>query len=249
MKKITLLIMMVLISILAACSDDKENAEGSNKEANQNQEANQEAQEELAKQQKEQQKQLEEQQVDEGEVVAVVNGEEIKGKEYNKVLPQTIYSLQQSGQKTDDKELVKKKTVDMLVNQKLVMQEIAKQEIEAPEEKVDQSFEQYKSQFESEEKFQTSLEKNGDTEESIRKSLAKEVKMQMYLQNEIPETKVSDEEVQQYYDELSSQRDDLPKFEEAKDKIKDILVQQKQNEEITKLLAQLKEESEVETRI
>ena len=125
---------------LAACSDkddDKKN----------NDAADEQEFEEM-------EKKLEEEQIKDDTVVAVVNGEEITGKTYNTVLQSVQMDVLQSGQDPTEGDMpknIQEQTVDVLVNQALILQEAEKEDIKVKDKEFDESYEDYLEQVGGEE--------------------------------------------------------------------------------------------------
>ncbi|WP_407271214.1 SurA N-terminal domain-containing protein [Radiobacillus sp. PE A8.2] len=243
MKKFAIVITLLLTTLfVAACNSDNENeqttADGENGEANQEQTTTPETTPEP-----------EEYQVEEDEVVAIVNGEEILGAQFNEVSTQIVQSMAQNGQDTSDTETVKQYTVDSVVGQTLIMQEAEKQDITVSDEDIENSLEVIRSQYENEEAFTEALESNKYTLESLKEDIEDDLYVQNYLDQVLPNSEVTDEDAQTYYDEVASQNDELPAFEEVKETIKQMLSEQKQNEETNKLIEELRGNSDIEVLI
>ena len=108
---------------LAACSEEEDKA---SKEAEQG-ETKQEGTSDEQAAALEMQEKLAEQQVDDSEVVAIVNGQELTGEDYNAALTSVQGQMQQAGQDPTSEEVaeqMKAQTLDRLVNQALILPSI-----------------------------------------------------------------------------------------------------------------------------
>ncbi|MBM7570277.1 SurA N-terminal domain-containing protein [Aquibacillus albus] len=188
--------------------------------------------------------------VDENEVVATVNGEEISGQEYNMMYAQTKMMLQQYGQTESDSEQLKEQTLNELINQKLIQQDAKEKGIEVPTEEVDSNIEQIKSQYETDEQFEETLASLQLTEDSLRAQISFEVLLQEYLEQTVTDVEVTDQEVEEYYEQIASQGgEDVPELDEVRDQIEEELLNQQKQSKIGEIAEQLREEGSVETLI
>src|SRR5699024_12536392 len=111
---------------LAACGDKDEDKEKNNA-------TDEQAFEEMDKK-------LKEQRIDDDQVVVVVNDEEVTGETYNTVLQSVQLDVLQSGQdptEGDMPENIQNQTVDVLINQALILQEAKKEKIEVKDKELD----------------------------------------------------------------------------------------------------------------
>ncbi|WP_407269756.1 SurA N-terminal domain-containing protein [Radiobacillus sp. PE A8.2] len=188
--------------------------------------------------------------VAEDKVVATVNGEEITGSKYNDMYSQTLMMFQQYGQDVSDASQLQEQTLSRLIEQELLLQEAAEVGIEAPSSEIDDRLAQIKSQFESDEQYQQQLTELELTEQSLQNQLAYEIKLNKYMEQELPAVEVTDQEIQDYYDQLVNQQgDQAPALEEVESQIRDALMQQKQQGKLAAEIEILREESEIETLI
>ncbi|MFZ3580230.1 SurA N-terminal domain-containing protein [Virgibacillus sp. DJP39] len=235
MKQKSLLIVLagVLTLLLAACSGQEDAAEN-NTQSNAEKDNSSDT--------------TEVEKVAKDKVVATVNGEEIKGSKYNDMYSQTLMTFKQGGQDATNAELVQKQTLNRLIEKELILQEAEQIGIEVSSSEISEQLEQIKSQFESTEQYQKQLTELEMTEESLKNQLAFEIKLNKYIEQEVPEVEVTDKEIQTYYEQLASQQGEkAPALEEVKQQIKQTVVKQKRQAKLTSAIEILKEESEVET--
>ncbi|MBP3951633.1 SurA N-terminal domain-containing protein [Bacillus suaedae] len=183
-------------------------------------------------------------------VVATVNGEEITGSKYNDMYSQTLLMFQQNGQDATDEAMVQEQTLSRLIEQELLMQEVETLGIEAPSSEIEERLEQIKSQFENEEQFEEQLAQLDLTEQALEDQLAYEIRVNKYIEQEVPEVEIDENEVQAYYDQLVSQQgEQVPALEEVRDQIEEVLMNQRRQTNFASMIEILKEESEIETLI
>jgi hypothetical protein len=255
MKKVMLpLITGLMAVVLAACGGNEESKEAKTEDKSKTAETDQ--QQEQQKQMEEMQKKLEEQQVDEKKTVAIVNDKEILGSDYNGVLQSTQGQMQQMGQDPSSKEAaeqVKKQTIDSLVGQTLLLQEADKKGYKASDEEIKKQLDETKKQFKTEKEFESALKKSGMDMKTLETQIADDIKFRQYIEKELPTDKITDEEIQQSYDQYAEQGkssgQEVPKLEEVKPQIEQSLEQQKQQEKLAQQVEELKKNAKIEIKI
>lgn len=253
MKKLIYLFLLVLLSVvLAACgsNDEGKNAEKEDKE--QTAEADGQDQQQV----EEMQKKMDEQKLDEDETVAVVNDQEILGREYNSVLGSSQMMYQQMGQDPtaeDVAEQIREQTLDSLVGQTLLLQEADKKGYKASDEEVKKQLEEMKKQFKDDKEFETAMKQAGMDVNSLEDEIANNIKYTKYIDGEITIDEVTDAEIQKFYDDYASQGgaegQEPPKLEEVKPQIKQQLEQQKQQEKLVQHVEELKKNAKIDIKV
>lgn len=241
-KNLLLVLFLCLTIILAACGDDQ----GENTESNPEGQKDNGNSEEATTSVDDIVKSV---QVDEDSVVAKVNGEEINGSEYNVMIGQIVSTLQQYGQDASDEAMVKEETLNAVISEKILDQELKNKGIEPSSSKLDETIEQVKANFENEEKYLAYIEQMELTEEEFKEQIAYDLKIQSYMDTELPDSEVSDEEIEQYYEQLSAQSEDVPKLSEIKAQLKQKITTQKKSTQLSKKINELKKEAEIEKLI
>ncbi len=89
-------------------------------------------------------------------------------------------------------------TLDKLINNELVRQAAEKQGIEVSEEEIDKEMESIRQSFATEEEFESTLAMYGMTLEGLKNDMSTQVQLRKMFE---PQVKVSDEEIQKYYNE------------------------------------------------
>src|SRR5690625_3682509 len=134
--------------------------------------------------------------VDETQVVAVVNGDNVNGETYNLVYSQLKLHAGAFGQDVDNDE-IKQATMESLIDRQLLLQQAKEEGIEVTDEVVDSEFETIKS--ENKEALDTLLEQYQITEEGFKDQLKFELTLNEFLAKTI-EVTVTDEEVKEQYE-------------------------------------------------
>ncbi|WP_087974466.1 SurA N-terminal domain-containing protein [Oceanobacillus rekensis] len=235
MNKLLMLLITITVAItLAACGNDDTDTEESEKKSEAT--TSEQAQQELEI--------TEEEKLAEDTSVAIVNGEEINGTDYNPIYSQVKSTMYQYGQDVSDLNMIKNQTVDILIDQALVKQDAEAKGIEVTEEEAQEELNTIKESG-NEEDFAALLEQYNMTEEDFKKQLMDDLLTIQYVE-EFDAT-VSDEEIQEYYDQLKEQNEEIGELEEVEEQIREILVNEKQSEQLRAKVEELKEGAEIET--
>ncbi|MFG6115832.1 SurA N-terminal domain-containing protein [Halobacillus sp. MO56] len=247
---------------LGACSSDGETAKDNEKKDTQQEQKSSEQSEgnKEGKEGGEQPKMPEPDLKGTPDVVAEVNGEKIKKKEfeaaYKSQFQQAALQSQMSGQKVDQDKL-KKQMVDSLVGQELLIQEANNRDYKATQEKKDKILEDLAKQNKagSKEEFLAQLEKQGMSEKEVMSQLETQVKVEQLIAAEAGDIEPTEEEMKKMYEQMKAQQEQMggeskvPSFEEAKPSLKQQLKQQKEAEEAQKLIKNLREDADVKVHI
>ncbi|HKL23375.1 MAG TPA: SurA N-terminal domain-containing protein [Candidatus Nanoarchaeia archaeon] len=176
-----------------------------------------------------------------GDVVAIVNGEEIISSEVDLV---EQYFLQQG------QEISRQDIMQELIVQELFLQEAKKEGYEISDEELESIIAgQLEEQNSTLEDYKNQLEMQGISYEEEIKNSKEQLEVQQYLSSEIAEKslEVTEEEAHQVYEMYSQQStEDLPSFEEVKSQIILSLEQQKQQEAISQLAQKLLSNADIE---
>ncbi|MBS4214159.1 SurA N-terminal domain-containing protein [Neobacillus rhizophilus] len=254
MKKMMFAVITVLMAVvLAACGG---NEESKAKNADKAKTAATDQQREQQKQLEEMQKKLKAQQIDEKKTVAFVNNEKILGSDYNSALASIQGQMQQMGQDPTSKEAakqVKNQTIDSLVGQTLLLQEADKKNFKVSEAAINKRLDEVKKQFKTNKEFEAALQKSGMDMKTLKTQIGDEIKLNQYVEKEVPAGKVTDEEIQKTYDQYAergkSTGQEVPKLEDVKQQIQQSLQQQKQQETLAKQVEELKKNAKIDIKI
>jgi hypothetical protein len=257
MKKLLLTLLMGLLAFsLAACNDeeDKDKKKDTTKSEETTEETPKE-EEQAAVDPEEMQKKLDAQKVKDDSIVAIVNGQEIKGNEYNDALSISQTQFQQMGQDPTTKETakqLKEYTIDSLVGQTLLMQEIDKKGYKATDDEINKKIDELKSQYENDESFEKALNDNNLTLEKLKEQISDTVIYSQYVEKDLKVEEVKEEELKEYYDSMASTADksaETPKYEDVKETLKVQLEQQKTQEKLGSKVEELRKSAEIELKI
>ncbi|AIF45152.1 SurA N-terminal domain-containing protein [Virgibacillus sp. SK37] len=240
MKKIIMVLVALTFTIvLAACGDKEENAkEDKGQEANKT--------EEQAQPQEQNVEVTEKEKVDEGKPVVSINGEEIKGETYNPLYMQIKMQMAQFGQDVSDVTAVKDQTLNMIVEQKLIRDDAKDKGMEVTDKEVQKEFDTIKEQ--NGDQLKKVLKQFKMSEEDFKNQLANDLVTQKYIDSEI-DVKVTDKEIEEYYNKIKEQNKEIGKLEEVKEPIKSQLKKDKTSKKLQEKVKKLKEDAKVEKMI
>lgn len=238
MKRLMAIFIMVGITvILAACG-------GESSDQGKDEEKGGQANEEASRQEVEIN---DDEKLSEDTVVVNINGVEVTGEIYNSIYVQTKLQLNQLGQDVNDLEKVKELAIDGLINQEIIKQDAKNVGIVVSDDEITSEFETIKS--ENEEQFQKFLERYHLTEEAFRNQLYFAIMHEKYVESELPDVQISDEEVEEVYEELKNDNQEIAKLEEVEGQLKRELAIQKEQENLQEKLEELKEQATIEKLI
>ena len=255
MKKMMFTLITGLMAVvLVACGGNEESTEAKNDDKAKIAETDQ--QKEQQKQMEEMQKKLEAQQIDEKKTVAIVDDKEILGSYYNIALASIQGQMQQMGQDPTSKEAakqVKNQTIDSLVGKTLLLQEADKKGYKVSEADINKQLDEVKKQFKTEKEFETALKQSGMDMKTLETQIADDIKLNQYVEKEVPAGEITDEEIQKTYDQYAEQGkstgQEVPKLEEVKPQIEQSLQQQKQQEKLAQRVEELKKNTKIDIKI
>lgn len=226
MKKLILLsLMLTLVIGLAACGDEED--EGATPEPPA----------------EEQVEFSDEERVDPDVPVATVNGDEIRGDRYNPVYTQVKMQLAQFGQDVSDTDSLKEQTLNVLVEQQLIRQDAEAIGIEITEDEVEEEFDTLKEQ--NEEQLDIVMEEFDLTEEEFKMQLSDDLITTAYIESEL-DTEVTNEEVEDFYEELREENDEIGALTELEASIRTQLENQKTSEQLPEKVEELRENADIE---
>lgn len=199
------------------------------------------------------------------DVVAVVDGEEISGDDfsenYEAQFPQLSMQAQMSGEQLNQDQL-KEQALEMMINSELLVMEAEDQGFEASDEDVEDYLSEMAeaNEMESSDALMEELEGQGLSEERIREDLHNQVLIDQVVET-LEAEEPSEDELQQMYDaqveQLEAMNEQLedeqaqetPEFEELKPQLAEQATREKENEAITALLEDLREDTEIEIKL
>lgn len=236
---------LCLALVLAACGNDDDSAEKSDKKDDDQKQAEEQA--DPSEQAQEPVEISDKEKVDEKDPVVSVNGDEVKGDKYNSIYAQIKTSMQQYGQEVDDVDDLKDQTLDILVQQQLIKQDAADKGLETSDDEVEKEFKSLKE--ENGDQLTAMLDQFDLSEDEFKDQLADDIITNKYMDKEL-DVKVTDDEVKDYYDQLKEQSDeDVGELDDMKDMIKDQLEEQKGQEQLQDKVKELKKDAKIDKQI
>ncbi|OIJ12791.1 hypothetical protein BKP35_09425 [Anaerobacillus arseniciselenatis] len=189
---------------------------------------------------------------DGGETAAIVNEEVITVADVDQQVDNTIAMYAQDGIDVNEQgdefvEMIKQQTLDGLITEVLLVK--AAQDYTVSEEEVTEEYEAIKAGFETEEQFNEVLAANNFTEESLKENLEQQLKIDQFFLANINEVTATEEELQELFEQYSEMVEEELEFEEVKVALEQEVVQQKQDEEMGRIIQELKEQAEIEILI
>ncbi|TSD62796.1 SurA N-terminal domain-containing protein [Aeromicrobium piscarium] len=192
------------------------------------------------------------------DVVATVNGEDITRDEfvaiYEPQFEQTAGQAEMSGEPIDQDQL-KQETLDLLIDNRLLVQEAESRGLSATDEEIDELLTTYatNSGVESPEEYLAQLEEQQDlSADEVREQIADGVTVQSLVDDEIGDAPASEEELRELYDQaVASQAEgaELPPFEEVREQLEEQVRSQKQQETYQTLVDAAREDADIETHL
>ncbi|MDW7668236.1 MAG: peptidylprolyl isomerase [Bacillota bacterium] len=147
----------------------------------------------------------------EGDEAAIVNGESISKEAYLNELNiyknmyeaqygNDIWSIEIEAGKSFERYL-KESVLENMITDKALEQIALENGVEVSDEELESQFETYKSQFPSDEDYQTFLDTNMMTEDYLKNTIRKDQLINEYLQDYSQELEVNDSDLETYYEE------------------------------------------------
>lgn len=233
LKKMTVFIaLLTFLLLLAACgSDGNNNSNNGEKTGSQNHQENVDIDEdELA---------------GEDEIVAVVNDTDILGSTYNMVYTRTKTAAVQMGEDVDIDEM-KKATLDSIIDRELLMQQASKEDIEISDDRLEEELSKIKES--GTEDIDTLLEQYDMTEDDFKEQLRFDLTLDQY-KDTLGDLEVTEEELEDYYDQVKEKQEDVPPLEEIKPQFKQEAQEKKVMDTLQDEMDELREEADIEKKM
>lgn len=182
------------------------------------------------------------------EGAASVNGAIISQEELQTQMAQQQASLAALGAgNTPDETVLREQALNALISEELLLQAASEAGITVTDEEVNAQIEATRAQFPDEEAFNTALESEGFTEESLREQVQEQLTIQKYINSEIDldAITVTDEEIQSLYDQVAATQD-VPPLSEIRTQVEAQIQQQKEQGFVGQLLEKLRDAANIE---
>ncbi len=193
------------------------------------------------------------------DVVAEVNGQEIPKNEfveaYKGQFQQLAMQSQSSGQPLDQDQL-KKQTVESMIGRELLVQEADNRDFVASEKDVNGTLNELAKQngLKSADEFMAAHKKQGMNEEEVRSELETQVKVDQLIADEAGNTRPTEKEVRQLYDQLSAQQQSggdggqgskIPPFDQVRPQLEEQVKAQKEAKAAETLVTGFRKDADV----
>lgn len=179
-----------------------------------------------------------------GDVVAVVNGEEITQEEFDARLAQAQANAQ--GGEVDRAQMV-----ETMINTELILQDAAAQGITVSDQDVEEYYQnQVLAGGTTEAQLEQQLSQSGFTIANLKEDIHDQLVIQAYIEaNASSDADISDQQVQDYYDQLAEQQpegSEFPALADVETQIRQQLQSQQQNQVIQQILDELRADADIE---
>lgn len=191
----------------------------------------------------------------ETDIAAIVNGTEITMQAFNDEFDYNLQMITSYGTvvNTEMEKQLRHDVLDTMIRNELLIQEANADDYTVTDEELEDMYQNYVEQYETEEKLIEALQNSEQTVESFKQDLRTQMDMDHFLNAYIIEHElyvqliVSDEEIQAAFVQyaLQSGQEGL-KLEDIRDQIKSSLEQEKQITVIREISSTLMEASEIE---
>lgn len=190
---------------------------------------------------------------EEKSTVAIVNGEEISREDFEELKSQMAaqQGLDLSSLDAEAKSQFEAQVIDELVIQELVEQKADESGATVSQEEIAKQIEETIAQLGGEEAYQEALEEEGLSEEELKELIRTNLVIQAYFEEELDlsSATATEEEVKEFYEKEADQNEEIPPLEEIESQIEGMISQQKQQELMTQLIEELREEADIEILI
>lgn len=199
------------------------------------------------------------------DVAATVNGVNISKEDFENTVNRMVQSYEMQGFTFEDEdgeemlEQIRNQAIDSLVKDEVLFQEAEKEGYDASEEDIQEQLELLKDQFPSEDDFNTALQENNLTELDVTDMIARDIKIEQFVESKIKGITVDEEEVKEMYDqykeqfEASKEEADeaqiMPDYEEVKSQLEMQIRQQKEQAYFMEMMEDLMEQNEIDIYI
>lgn len=190
------------------------------------------------------------------EVVAVVNGQEIKREDMVESVANVGLQAQNQGMDVSTKEtqdMIEQEAINGLVNTAILTQVATEAGVTVDEGEVEAEIANIKTQLGGEEAFVARIEQLNMTMEDVEADVREQLMIDQYLaaNTDNTDTTVSDEEVEAFYNQLvaGAAGAEVPSLEEVTPQIEAQLQSQSQQTALSNLIEELRNEAEIEIRI
>jgi len=191
------------------------------------------------------------------DVVATVNGEDITADDLLENEQFLIDNYEMAGLSIEgNEEEIRESALNQIINTRIIVQNAINENLAPSDEELDEEYETFvaelKQHYDTDDVDE--IFSQFDTNEAeVKEDLRTDITIQNYIDKNITVDDVSDEELQQAYDEyeeyLKSIEEEVPPFEDVSELLKQQVVNDKQTQAERELIERLRENSEIEVMI
>lgn len=191
------------------------------------------------------------------EVVASVNGEEIKWQQLENQLEYMMQQYMSQGIEPQSEEMqqmlpqIKQQLLQDMISNVIVMKEAEKEGISPEEENIEQRYQQFVDQYGGEEdKILEELETAGFSLDDLKEDIARELTITEYTDYALSEYMsdeeivISEEEKQELFEQYRAHDEEIS-YEEIEQELEEMLKQEKEQEMMEEIVQELKEDYEI----
>jgi len=186
-----------------------------------------------------------------GGTVATFDGGKVSRPELDRAVSRVVASPQGATLDLEDPQTrsdLEKKIADELVTQKLLVKEAVDHDINVEQSEIDTRYQEILDQVGGEEALRSQLATAGFTLDELKSDLHDQIAIQRLIEQSVRADgmTISDEEVQNFYGQISQNSTSTPPLEDIRPQVEDYLKQQKIGQAADQYVADLKAESEIE---
>lgn len=194
------------------------------------------------------------QKFDKGAVVALVGERKIYEKDYLESARLIEQNATSQGADIADEAIkaeIKNQALEILINNALLLAAASQAGITSTDEDVQKKYDELAAQLGGPEALTTEMVKVGLTEEKLRSNIEERVLADKYIESatDIEVVSVSEQEVADFVQTVTAGGQELPPLEQIRPQIEQQILGQKQQVIVSELLAKLRSETTVETKI
>jgi len=188
-----------------------------------------------------------------GATVAIVNDEEITGKDLNTSIQQFNQAALAQGVDTTNPDVaadIRTQALEVLVNTTLLKQAAQAQGIEVSDDEVAERLQTIETEIGGEDVLQTRIEELGLSQADLKEDIKEEILIQTLLDSIFAEAEisVSEAEIQTVYDAAGGTEGGLPPLEEVRDQVEAQVRGTKEQAVIDEYLITLKADAEIDLK-
>ncbi|MFS1519459.1 SurA N-terminal domain-containing protein [Bacillus sp. SCS-151] len=182
--------------------------------------------------------------VNNDEIIATVNEEEIKGKELNKLFTLLKFDVKEPEEVSNAE---KKYVANILIKNKYILQKAEKKDYQISSSEIEENLIELKSNYNTEEDFVNSLKDLNMTVQDVEEQIKESLLYEKYVNQEIKIEEVDESDLKEEYSimERMSKEREIPSFNELRDFIKEELEEKLRDDEINKIIDKLIEEEKI----